>query len=53
MVDTRLFRMFAADEMSVLLSGQSRVNVADLRSATVYTNGYTESHEVIRVRSFT
>lgn len=49
-VNVEWVRMFAADELSVLVSGTSSVDIEDLRRNTVYAGGYSATHECVRVR---
>jgi len=48
MVPPQWLRMFAADELRLLLSGSPRVNLADLQAHTHYASGYSAQHEVIQ-----
>ena len=40
-------RMFAAEEIRLLISGSQTINLDDLRAHTNYSSGYTEGHELI------
>jgi ubiquitin-protein ligase E3 C len=48
LVPPQWLRMFAADELRLLLSGSPRVNLADLQAHTTYSSGYSANHEVIQ-----
>jgi HECT-domain (ubiquitin-transferase) len=40
-------RMFAADELSLLLSGKPHVDLSELRACANYSGGYSVTHELI------
>jgi hypothetical protein len=40
-------RLFAAEEMRLLLSGSAKINLTDLQLNTNYSSGYTKDHELI------
>eukprot|EP00456_Euglypha_rotunda_P058682 TRINITY_DN48791_c0_g2_i2.p1 TRINITY_DN48791_c0_g2~~TRINITY_DN48791_c0_g2_i2.p1 ORF type:complete len:167 (-),score=10.77 TRINITY_DN48791_c0_g2_i2:216-716(-) len=48
MIDESWLRMFTADELGLLVSGTRHIDLADLRANTVYTNGYSSTHPLIR-----
>jgi len=48
LIDGTWLRMFMADELGLLISGTRQLDLTDLRLNTVYTSGYSSSHELIR-----
>lgn len=40
--------VFTAEELRLLISGEDRIDVGELRQHTVYGSGYSDSHELIR-----
>ena len=40
--------VFTAEELRLLISGEDRIDVSELRQHTVYGSGYSDSHELIR-----
>lgn len=48
-LDPHWLRMFAAEELRLLISGSQRIDRHDLRMFTQYSSGYTKDHELIRM----
>jgi ubiquitin-protein ligase E3 C len=47
-VEPRWLRMFAAEEIRLLLSGSMAIDLDDMSRHTNYASGYTKDHELIR-----
>jgi len=47
-IDLSWLRMFAAEELQLLISGSHQIDLRDMIAHTTYSHGYSANHELIR-----